>query len=89
MDGLTGLLVPTDHGYKEKLRLAGPATQLPPSRYLWVAYQKEPPYLPVAVADSAKELAQMVGTTRGCVQSTWNRYQHGKLRHSRFHRVRV
>ena len=74
MSGLTGLLVPTDHGYKEKLRLAGPATQLPPSRYLWVAYQKEPPYLPVAVADSAQEL---------------NRYQHGKLRHSRFHRVRV
>lgn len=82
---LSALLVPIDHDHK-----AAPyATVLPPGGYIWVAYQKEPPHLPVAVADSAEALARMVGVSRNCVVGMWSRYQSGKLHTSRYHRVPV
>ena len=40
---------------------------------LYVKYSKECPYLPEAVADSKKELAKMVGTTIGCVKSSFSK----------------
>ena len=83
MSGLSSLLVPVRHGRVPC------ATVLPPGGYVWVAYSREPPYLPVAVADSAEDLARLVGTSRGVVQSDWSRYRSGKKRTSRYHRVAV
>lgn len=57
--------------------------------YVWVAYGKAPPYLPVAVADSAAELARLTGTSENCIHSTWCKFQRGRFKSSRFHRVRV
>lgn len=36
--------------------------EAPKSGYVWVAYQSRSPYLPVAVADTAAELARSVST---------------------------
>ncbi len=57
--------------------------------HVWVGYAKKPPYLPQAVADTAAELASMMGTNRNAVYSTWSNYLAGRLPRSRFHRVRV
>lgn len=38
---------------------------------LYVKYDRKPPYLPVAVADSKKELAQMLGVTFHSVLSSY------------------
>ena len=57
--------------------------------YVWAAYAKEFPWLPVAVADSAEALVAKVGTSKNSVMSTWSRYRSGKLKHSRYHRVLV
>lgn len=53
----------------------------------WVAYAKEKPYLPICIRKTPSELAEAVGATLGTVQSTWSRFQHGKLKHARFARV--
>lgn len=57
--------------------------------YVWVAYSKMPPYLPIAVADSAAGLARKLGITRDCILSTWSHFRHERLPTSRFHRVSV
>lgn len=36
---------------------------------LFIAYAKEPPYLPIAVAGSAAELARMLGIKENCIQT--------------------
>lgn len=38
-------------------------------RKVYVAYAKKWPYLPIAVADTARELAVLVGTTKNAVDS--------------------
>ena len=57
--------------------------------HVWVGYAKKPPYLPQAVADTAAELARMMGTTQNAVYSTWFHYLAGRVSGSRYHRVRV
>ena len=57
--------------------------------HVWVGYAKKPPYLPQAVADTAEELARMMGTNKNAVCSTWSHYLAGRVPRSRFHRVRV
>ena len=37
---------------------------------IYIKYNSKPPYLPVAVADSPKELARKVGTTASNVSSS-------------------
>lgn len=39
---------------------------------LYVKYDKKPPHLPVAVADSKKELAQILGISFDCVASSYS-----------------
>lgn len=39
---------------------------------LFVKYTKEYPYLPEAVADSKRELAKLLGTTLGTVESSYS-----------------
>ena len=57
--------------------------------HVWVGYAKKPPYLPQAVADTAEELAAMMGTNRNTVYSTWSRYLVGRAPRSRVHRVLI
>lgn len=54
---------------------------------IWIAYGKRPPYLPVAVADTVDELAEMMGTSRNTVYSTWSKYKAGKLKKCRYCKV--
>lgn len=56
---------------------------------VWVAYSKKWPYLPIAVAYSADELAQIVGVRKNLIESTFSKYRHGKLSRSRFHKVEI
>lgn len=57
--------------------------------YVWVAYSKDPPYLPVAVAETSKDLAEKVGTTKNVVDSAWSHYKKGFTKTCRFHRVKI
>ena len=56
-------------------------------RYVWVAYSNKPPYLPIAVADTAKELAAIIGVSGSNVRCCWLRYRLGKIRRTRYHKV--
>lgn len=58
-------------------------------RYVWVAYSKAPPYLPVAIADTAKELAAVVGLKEKSVISSWYRYRRGEFKETRYHRIKI
>ncbi len=59
-------------------------------RYVWVAYDdKDPAGLPVAVADSAHELAALLGTTKNRVISAWSKYNAGRSKSCRYHRVSI
>lgn len=57
--------------------------------YVWVAYGKDRARLPIAVADTAGELARIVGTTRNTVESLASKYRHRKIPWSRYQRVRI
>lgn len=57
--------------------------------YIWVAYSKKPPYLPIAAADSAEDLAKKCGTSKSNILSIWCRFRHGQLPSSRFYRVKA
>lgn len=59
------------------------------NEFIWIGYSEEPPYLPVAVADSARQLAQLMGTTKGAIYSSWCRYRAGKHQTCRYHCVPV
>lgn len=54
------------------------------SSYVWVAYQTVKPYLPVAIADSARELAEQLGVKRITVAATVSRYRSGKIKRPRY-----
>ena len=41
---------------------------------IYIAYSHKSPYLPIAVADTAKELARMDGTTPNTI---WSSISHG------------
>lgn len=58
-------------------------------QYIWVAYSRRQPFLPVAVADTMDEIAQLTGATKSGVRSAWWYYTTGKRKFSRFHKVRV
>ena len=54
------------------------------TRYVWVAYRKTKPYLPYAVADSAAELAELVGVKESSVREDNSRFRNGKKKKERF-----
>lgn len=39
---------------------------------VFIRYDKEPPYLPIAIADSKEELADILGMTVNCVRSSFS-----------------
>lgn len=53
-------------------------------RYVWVAYRKKKPYLPFAVADSAAELAELVGVKESSIREDNSRFRNGKKKKERF-----
>ena len=59
------------------------------SLFVWVAYRSEKPYLPFAIADTAEELAELVGVKRCTVLAAASRFRDGKLRRAKYARVYV
>lgn len=55
--------------------------------YVWIAYTGRPPYLPVAVADTSRELAALMGVSRATIAGCWLRYRRGLCRRTRYHKV--
>ena len=52
--------------------------------YVWVAYQKEKPYLPIAVADTSVELAETLGISENNIRSVVSKHRHGKIKRPRY-----
>ena len=52
--------------------------------YVWVAYQKESPYLPIAVADTSVELAKTLGISEVNIRSAVSKHRHGKIKRPRY-----
>lgn len=55
--------------------------------HVWVAYSGKPPYLPIAVADTAKELAREVRVSVETVRTGWCKYCRGQRKRTRYHKV--
>ena len=58
---------------------------------VWVAYEKTDLSLPIAIADTARELARMVGVKEKTVVTEASRWKSGKAKsiHERFARIEV
>ena len=58
--------------------------------YIWIAYSKEKPGIPIAVADTCEQLAALVGVHRGTVMSEACRAKKGeKIKHAIYAKVEV
>ena len=55
---------------------------------IWMMVSKDKYELPQLVADSAGELAEMIGKPKIQIQSEVSHWEHGRLKRSRFVRVR-
>ena len=64
-------------------------SQHSPGQYVRIAYDRVAPFLPIAVADSAQELADAVGVSRSAVYSTASRFRAGKITRPGYACVRV
>lgn len=56
---------------------------------LWMAVTKDPYQLPLAVADSCQELAELMGSTYNNVRSVVSKGEHGRILHPGFVRVQM
>lgn len=65
----------------------GPDLDIP--SFVWVAYSSSWPYLPIAVADSARELARLCETGTNNIESLWSKYRTGRAKTSRYQKVYV
>ena len=52
--------------------------------WVWVAYQRKRPWLPIAVADSATELARICGVTRNNVISAASKLRNGQRNRTQY-----
>lgn len=57
--------------------------------YIYIAYSSEEPHLPIAVGDSARDLAEQLGVSQSCVCSMVGKYERGTTKTSRYMRVYV
>ena len=57
--------------------------------YVWIAYGNDAAHLPIAVADSARELGAILGTTKNNIMSAWSKYNAGRIKSCRYHRVNI
>lgn len=51
---------------------------------IWIGYAKEKPRLPVAIADSAEEMAERMGVTVSTVTVAWSRFWRGLTKSTRY-----
>ena len=58
-----------------------------PNKYIWIAYQKEAPGLPIAIADSAEKLARMLDVSVSTVTAATTRGN--RFKHNTYARVEV
>ena len=56
---------------------------------VWMAVSQDKLSLPVAIADTAKELAELLGTTENNVKSSASKSKHGVYKNSRYIAVRI
>lgn len=56
---------------------------------IWMMVSKDKYELPQVIANSATELAMLVGKTKNQIQSEVSHWEHGRLKRSRFVRVRI
>lgn len=56
---------------------------------LWMMVSKDKYELPLAVADSAPQLAEMVGVSVNSIFSSYSCYIHGKHKFSRYRKVEI
>ena len=63
---------------------AGAAPVQENGRRVWVAYQSDPPYLPVAVADTVGELALILGVPENNIRSIYSKHIKGKIKRPRY-----
>lgn len=58
-------------------------------KVLWLKVTMDEYELPVAVADSAAELAKMLGVTVNNIRSSYSKYKSGERKSCQFRRVEV
>lgn len=58
-----------------------------PNKYIWIAYQKEPTGLPIATAESAGQLARIMGVSVSTVTAAAMRGN--RFKHNTYARVEV
>ena len=56
---------------------------------VWLMISDDKYELPLAVADTAVDLARMVGTTANAIRSSFDHYKHGATKSSRFRKVEI
>ena len=56
---------------------------------IWMKISNDDFELPLAVADTAQELADIVGTTKNCIVSTISKFNQGKLKRTPYICVKV
>ena len=55
---------------------------------IWLIVSKAKYEFPLGVYDTATELAMAVGTSANCVMATVNKFEKGKLKWSKYRRIR-
>ena len=55
---------------------------------IWMIVSKDKYEFPLGVYDTATELAMAVGTSANCVMATANKFEKGKLKWSKYRRIR-
>ena len=56
---------------------------------IYIAYSRVWPYLPIAIADSPRELGALCGVTNRCVSKAISELKSGRLKTSPYHRVEI
>lgn len=56
---------------------------------VWMMITKDEYELPLIIADTAKELAVLAGTSEDVVRSTISKFECGKRKFSKFRRVKI
>lgn len=57
--------------------------------YVWIAVSQDEYELPIAVADSGTELAEILGIDKRTIFSTRSHYKDGTLKSCRYHKIEV
>ena len=58
-------------------------------KYIWMAVEPDEYELPIAVADTARELGEMLGTTKGNIESSVHLGFNGKRTGRKFIKIEI